>query len=33
MTEAVKSYVENVLPQYKLDSKDVDALNARPIPA
>ncbi len=28
MTEAVKSYVENVLPQYKLDSKDVDALNA-----
>ena len=28
MTEAVKSYVENVLPQCKLDSKDVDALNA-----
>ena len=28
MTEAVKSYVENVLPQYKLDQKDLDVLNA-----
>ena len=27
MTEAVKSYVENVLPQYKLDQKDLDVLN------
>ena len=26
--EAVKSYVENVLPQYKLDQKDLDVLNA-----
>ena len=28
MAEAVQSYVENVLPQYKLEQKDVDALNA-----
>lgn len=28
MGEAVKSYIEMVLPQYKLDKKDVDALNA-----
>ena len=27
MAEAVQSYVENVLPQYKLEQKDVDALN------
>ena len=28
MAEAVQSYVEKVLPQYKLTTKDVDALNA-----
>ena len=28
MGEAVQSYIEKVLPQYKLEQKDVDALNA-----
>ena len=28
MAEAVQSYVENVLPQYKLDAKAVNELNA-----
>ena len=28
MREAVKSYIDNVLPQYRLDKKDVEALNA-----